>query len=62
MQLDKIPTNYVFNYELENALKYKDYMQKITEIPTYDDYLDNLVPVWTELTDAKIIVMTYRAM
>jgi hypothetical protein len=62
MQLDEIRTDYAFKYELANALKYKNYMQMIPEIPTYDNYLDNLVPVWTELTDAQMIVMTYRAM
>lgn len=64
MQLDKIgnASYYAFDFERVNALKYKDYMQMIPAIPTFIDYLDNLVPVWTELTDAKLIVMTYRAM
>ena len=60
MQWTKIRTDYVFNYELKNALKYKDYIQRLpSKIPMYIDYLDDLVPSWIENQTAKTIITSY---
>jgi hypothetical protein len=60
MQLDKIRNDYVFNYELVNALKYQNYMQRILEIPTYNKFLDDLVPVWEDDHVHQTVIMSYE--
>ncbi len=62
MQTDKIYPRNFYNFECEykNALKYKDYIQRLPlKIPMYLEYLENLVPMWTENPTKRIIVTSW---